>query len=382
MIRKQRRGPRKIRKLPTKAPSVEQTLPDVTAEVPGLPDEYMRALHAACVHGQLATVQVLVESRPWWVNISDSQGRQPLHMALSCHASPNTHTCLRYLLAHEADVNATTDSGQTPLHLAASEGLLECVEILVKAGADVLAKDSMGLTPLDTARILCHRKVARYLKTSLWQANKKRELEERILAQALYRDLMNKVKQTDPSRQALIDEKVADWAKKKGLPLLKDLTPRVQASKYHSQCLLPDQSAFKPKQTKNHPGDPLKNKSSFTKQLAASYSSPWSIFIGHQPEEPLTEPDLRDSVTLWMDRRNQKLQYVTKWEGSPRPTPNLPLDVVERVLFPRAFPSRIATPQCFEPLNIDEVQHRRCPTSKMSSEMEHLPLDGGGHAPG
>uniref|UniRef100_A0A8C6PTZ0 Uncharacterized protein n=1 Tax=Nothobranchius furzeri TaxID=105023 RepID=A0A8C6PTZ0_NOTFU len=88
----------------------------------------------------------------------------PLHMALSCHASPNTHTFIVVMLENLICLFliSTTDSGQTPLHLAASEGLLECVEILVKAGADVLAKDSMGLTPLDTARILCHRKVARY----------------------------------------------------------------------------------------------------------------------------------------------------------------------------------------------------------------------------
>lgn len=49
----------------------------------------------------------------------------------------------------------------TPLHLAASEGLLDCAEILVQAGADVLAQDSAGHTPLDLARIWCHRKVAR-----------------------------------------------------------------------------------------------------------------------------------------------------------------------------------------------------------------------------
>ena len=32
----------------------------------------------------------------------------------------------------------------------------------MKAGADVLAKDSNGHTPLDLARIWCHRKIARY----------------------------------------------------------------------------------------------------------------------------------------------------------------------------------------------------------------------------
>lgn len=58
-------------------------------------------------------------------------------------------------------VTSKTDSGTTPLHLAASEGLLDCTEILVQAGADVLARDSMGHTPLVLARIWCHGKVAR-----------------------------------------------------------------------------------------------------------------------------------------------------------------------------------------------------------------------------
>lgn len=58
-------------------------------------------------------------------------------------------------------VVSKTDSGTTPLHLAASEGHLDCTEILVQAGADVMAQDRTGHTPLDLARIGCHRKVAR-----------------------------------------------------------------------------------------------------------------------------------------------------------------------------------------------------------------------------
>lgn len=54
-----------------------------------------------------------------------------------------------------------TDSGTTPLHLAASEGLLDCVEALVRAGADVSARDKTGNTPLDSARVGGHREVAR-----------------------------------------------------------------------------------------------------------------------------------------------------------------------------------------------------------------------------
>lgn len=58
-------------------------------------------------------------------------------------------------------LTSTTDTGQTPLHLAASEDLLACTEMLVQAGADVSARDSMGHTPLDLARIWCRRNIAR-----------------------------------------------------------------------------------------------------------------------------------------------------------------------------------------------------------------------------
>uniref|UniRef100_A0A3Q2WBP8 Ankyrin repeat domain-containing protein 53-like n=1 Tax=Haplochromis burtoni TaxID=8153 RepID=A0A3Q2WBP8_HAPBU len=187
-------------------------------------------LHVACLYGELGDVQLLVKSRQQWINSSDSQGRRPLHMVLSYKSFPRTCACLRYLLEHDADVNATTDLGQTPLHLAASEGFLDCAEILVKAGADVLAKDSLGQTPLDLACIWCHRKVARYLKSCMWHVNKEKERKERVLVQALYSDLVGMAKQNNLTRKTLTDEKVAEWAKKKGVALLKDFSLREQAS--------------------------------------------------------------------------------------------------------------------------------------------------------
>lgn len=66
----------------------------------------LSALHLACMYGQLAAVQLLVQSRPGLVDCSDSQGRRPIHMVLSSQSAPSTSACLRDLLEHEADVNA------------------------------------------------------------------------------------------------------------------------------------------------------------------------------------------------------------------------------------------------------------------------------------
>ncbi|XP_075307895.1 ankyrin repeat domain-containing protein 53 [Odontesthes bonariensis] len=343
----------------------QKTVMRVDFVLQGLP-----ALHTACLYGELPAIKHLLESGLWLINSSDPQGRQPLHMVLSSRGSAKTSACLRYLLEHDADVNAsTTDLGQTPLHLAASEGLLDCTEILVKAGADVLAKDSMGHTPLDLARIWCHRKVARYLKNCLWLRDKMREMEERRLVQTLYRDLVNMAKQNIYNK-TLTDEKMEEWANRKGLPLLKDFCPRVQVSQYHTQCLLPVQTSSKPRHTKglckHQLEDPQRERSPL-KQPAASFPGPWSIFTGLQPEKPPAEPDLSGSVTLWRDSSSRRLQYTTKWDCAPHSTPNLPLDVVERALFPRAFHSRIATPRHFQPRNIEGVQHLRCPQGRSTS---------------
>ncbi|XP_012709900.2 ankyrin repeat domain-containing protein 53 [Fundulus heteroclitus] len=366
--RKRSRGRSKSRKVSAKAPPGGPALPDVGAASSETPEEGLAALHAACLYGELATVQVLLESSPSWINSSDPEGRRPLHMVLSSQSSSNSYACLRYLLEHGANVNTTTDSGQTPLHFAVSNGLFDCSETLVMAGADILAQDSLGLTPLDMAYIWCHRKIARYLKHSVWHAEKKKEMEEIKLTQVLYRDLINMVKQNNLDKKTLIDEKMKEWAKAKGLPLLKEYSPRALVSKYHNQCVLPEQTSCKPEPTKGPPQAPQKNEgTSTTAQLAASSSSPWTVFVGLQPEKLPIEPDLRKSVIVWKDSSSQRLQYVTKWDRAPNPAPKVPLEVVERVLFPRAFPSRIATPRGFEPQNVEELQHRGIPQGRSTS---------------
>ncbi|KAM8897909.1 uncharacterized protein ankrd53 isoform 3-T3 [Spinachia spinachia] len=193
---KRRRGRCKHWTLNHVSPPDGHMFPALAAGSPeeGVDSQGLSALHLACLHGQLAAVQLLVESGRGRIACSDLQGRQPVHMVLSPRSSPNTSACLAYLLEHGADANATTYSGTTPLHLAATEGLLECTETLTRAGADVLARDSVGHTPLDAARILCHRKVARYLKSCAWQTEKRKEMQERKLVQTLYSDLVDMVK--------------------------------------------------------------------------------------------------------------------------------------------------------------------------------------------
>ncbi|XP_068444108.1 ankyrin repeat domain-containing protein 53 isoform X2 [Clinocottus analis] len=268
------------------------------------------------------------------------------------------------LHAHSITQNAT-NTGATPLHLAATEGLLDCTEVLLQAGADVSFKDSMGLTPLELARVWCHRKVARCLKNGVWQHEKKMEMRERKLVQALYSELVDMVKLNHIDKKTLIAENMAEWAKKKGLPLVKDFSPRVLMSQYHTQCLVPLQDRSHPKRAEQRAEDPLEDGS--TGRPPASPSRPWTIFTGFQSEESLKEPDLRDKVTVWRDDGSGQLQYTTVWDGTHRPAPDVSLDILERVLFPRDFPSRIAPPCYFESKDIVEVKQRGKPQGRSTS---------------
>ena len=58
-------------------------------------------------------------------------------------------------------LHSQTCNGSTPLHLAAREGLLSCVKVLVQKGANVHAQDARGCKPIDYCKIWNHRICAR-----------------------------------------------------------------------------------------------------------------------------------------------------------------------------------------------------------------------------
>jgi ankyrin repeat protein len=56
------------------------------------------------------------------------------------------------LVGHKADINATDDDGNTPLHYASEFGHFECIIFLIKeAGSDPMVKNKFDYTPSDIA---------------------------------------------------------------------------------------------------------------------------------------------------------------------------------------------------------------------------------------
>lgn len=74
----------------------------------------------------------------------DRAGRTSLHYA----ALENDTALVADLIAGRADLNAADKAGYTPLHFAAQQGSIEAATLLLQAGAAVDPRDGAGTTPL------------------------------------------------------------------------------------------------------------------------------------------------------------------------------------------------------------------------------------------
>ncbi|KAE8384147.1 ankyrin repeat-containing domain protein [Aspergillus alliaceus] len=82
---------------------------------------------------------------------SKSSGQSALHLA----AASGNIECVRALLTHNADMNATDALGRTPLHPCAAAGntadYVSVVQMLIENGANPTLKDRTGMGPLHIA---------------------------------------------------------------------------------------------------------------------------------------------------------------------------------------------------------------------------------------
>lgn len=105
------------------------------------------ALHDACIGGHAVCVQLLL-SHGAEPDLPAADGSAPLHLCTSAQS----FQCAQLLLEGGAEVNVRMrESRLTPLHVAARRGLEEHVELLLSHGADVLATNREGETPLNAA---------------------------------------------------------------------------------------------------------------------------------------------------------------------------------------------------------------------------------------
>ncbi len=120
-------------------------------------DAGITALYVSCEKGYLELARLLI-SRGADVNLMVKLQRTPVYGAIKGgHAD-----IVKLLLDSGADANQITKL-QTPLHIAAQEGCLQCVVALVEAGAEVNALTSSGIPPIHFAKRGGHEDIAAYL---------------------------------------------------------------------------------------------------------------------------------------------------------------------------------------------------------------------------
>lgn len=104
-------------------------------------------LHSASMLGAADVVALLIEKGAA-VDTANKRGLTPLH-----HAAQHGHAEVVDLLLQSptAQLDAQTRNGDTALHLAAKKGYLDIVDKLLKAGANPLAENKFGKSPLAEA---------------------------------------------------------------------------------------------------------------------------------------------------------------------------------------------------------------------------------------
>jgi hypothetical protein len=97
----------------------------------------------------------------------DIYGHTALHLAVGAPpygtGAINQAECVELLLKAGADLKAETNDGGTALSSAAWFGCAPAVEVLLKAGADPTGRDKQGRTPADLARTRGHEELAQRL---------------------------------------------------------------------------------------------------------------------------------------------------------------------------------------------------------------------------
>ncbi|KAL8903534.1 MAG: hypothetical protein Q9207_003868 [Kuettlingeria erythrocarpa] len=107
------------------------------------------ALHYAALGAKGPEVITLLVVEGALVGAKDFDGRTPLHYALDNET--DAVEAVNCLLQAGADKDATTYADWTPLHRAAGNGKVGCVELLLSSGANIEAKTTTGSTPLHIA---------------------------------------------------------------------------------------------------------------------------------------------------------------------------------------------------------------------------------------
>ena len=120
-------------------------------------------LHDECCKGDVNVACLLLEKYPDIVNSTTTGCFYVRWTTLHVAAQSDRVDCIKLLLQHGADIEATTIDGSTPLHIVAFYGWLPAVKCLLEKGAQGTAINNKCQLPLHGACSEGRVKVARLL---------------------------------------------------------------------------------------------------------------------------------------------------------------------------------------------------------------------------
>ncbi|SPM44453.1 ankyrin [Orientia tsutsugamushi] len=82
------------------------------------------------------------------VNIENNQGNTPLSDAVECKCVEPLAIMLKH---NSTGINKKYDEGETLLHIAVRNKIIDIIQLLIDYGADIDAKDDNGMTTIDYA---------------------------------------------------------------------------------------------------------------------------------------------------------------------------------------------------------------------------------------
>eukprot|EP01094_Clydonella_sp_ATCC50884_P001816 TRINITY_DN1136_c0_g1_i1.p1 TRINITY_DN1136_c0_g1~~TRINITY_DN1136_c0_g1_i1.p1 ORF type:complete len:468 (-),score=173.07 TRINITY_DN1136_c0_g1_i1:171-1574(-) len=100
-------------------------------------------LHLAVAHQMEQVIDVLLDNGTS-VNSKDGQNRTPLHYAVCC----GNHSIVKRILQQKPSIDEVDSNYRTPLVYAAERGVIQLVETLLFAGANVFVEDNKGRNAL------------------------------------------------------------------------------------------------------------------------------------------------------------------------------------------------------------------------------------------
>lgn len=174
----------------------EETVFDDRVSVPMSFDDFVKAIKKE----DLKQVQAGISAHPQWVRQSNEFLTTPLHNAVSHSTDPEI---TKVLLKNGADVNAKNKGGLSPLHCAILEGnSVEVLSELIKAKADVNDKVKGGGTPLHMAVFSQSPETIRLLLRARADVMAKNSEGESVLAYAVS---LGKKEGSEMALQAFVD---------------------------------------------------------------------------------------------------------------------------------------------------------------------------------